>query len=160
MILLARAGASPIVCFEPSPVRRALALSCGADHGLSPVEDAEKAWSEATGLVDGPTRVIDAAGNQLGAAVALAAPRGQLLAIGYNNLAPCVLSQQLLVEKDLRIIGTTGTDYAFVDAVDLLDNGVLDLSPVVTGTVQLDDFDSALDQLRSAQAGKIQVTFD
>ena len=153
--VLAASGMRPLVCFEPSEVRRELALQCGATHVAEPDQLTLSGWRSETGLEEGADIVFEAAGHLLAEAVDLATDLGSVIQLGYNTGAVVPLRPRDLVDRQVRIIGVQGNEHAFLEAIDIVERGLVDGNAVVTDEVGLDDFDESLARLRSARAGKI-----
>ncbi len=100
--------------------------------------------------------IVDAVGGQLGTAVDLAAMMGQICCFGLNALTPAV-NQSRLTERELRIFGTFVGVGTFPQAIQLLEDGVLQPSGLNL-TVPLADLAEGLDLCRTGAAVKVVAT--
>jgi len=148
------AGAGPIVVVEPAPGRRRVATAVGADHALDPAEfDARHEEL----LPGGPDIIVDAVGTQFGTAVELAALGGRIVLFGQNaNVRPPV-HQYTITSKSLTVMGTYITNFTFPPAIRMVEQGILNLAPIVTHVLPLDELPRGLDLLRSGEATKVVI---
>jgi threonine dehydrogenase-like Zn-dependent dehydrogenase len=137
--LLRRAGCR-VGVVEPSEARRALAGQLGAEE----VERAEL--------------VVDAVGSQLPAALERVERGGRILLFGVDSRARAEIAQEQITRDELTIIGSFVGQDVFPAAVSLLESG-LELAPLVTHRIGLDELPAALDELRAGRAVKVEVLF-
>jgi len=159
------AGAGRVVVFEPSRLRRELALALGADRAYDPaglgVEEmvalaGEETrgqgfdlWVEASaapGLLDPITRSL--------------APCGQAVLIGLGPHRADLLPANL-VRSGAGLQGSLGHagSGAFGSVIRLMAAGALDMGRIVTERIELDDAVECLGRLRDREAGKCMVVF-
>ena len=100
--------------------------------------------------------IVDAVGGQLGTAVDLAAMMGQICCFGLNSLTPTV-NQSRLTEHELRIFGTFVGVGTFLQAIQLLEDGMLQPSGLNL-TMPLADLAEGLDLCRTGAAVKVVAT--
>ncbi len=143
--LLGLAGAN-VVSVEPSPERAALAERLGA-RVLSPGEP----------LDDEADVVIDAVGSQLAAALELVRTGGRILLFGVDERAHTDLAQARITRRELTILGSFVGQNVFPDAIRLLEQGRIDLAPLVTHRIGLDELPAAVEELRAGRAVKVEV---
>jgi threonine dehydrogenase-like Zn-dependent dehydrogenase len=144
--LLSLAGAS-VVAVEPSPERAALAARLGAARVVGPGEPpGERA-----------DVVVDAVGSQLPAALDLARAGGRILLFGVNAQARAEVAQERITRGELTILGSFVGQDVFPDAIRLLEQGRLDLEPLVTHRLELEELPAALAELRAGRAVKVEV---
>ena len=148
-VLLAKArGASRVLVSEPSYDRRQSALALGADQVIDPInEDLEKMVKEASGG-RGADVVIVAAPSKPAqeSALAIAAVGGRInLFGGLPKDDPIIQFDSNLVHyKELVVTGTTAcSTYDCIQAADLVNAGVMDLSPLVTSRYPLSEVKEA-----------------
>ncbi|HET9674230.1 MAG TPA: alcohol dehydrogenase catalytic domain-containing protein [Gaiellaceae bacterium] len=146
--LLAAAGAS-VVAVEPTAERAELALRLGADRVVEP---------GGLGAVRGDL-VVDAVGSQLGAALDAVAPGGRVLLFGMNQHARAEVAQSRITRDELTILGSYVGQDVFPDAIRLLEQGRADWDALVTHRVGVEELPSAVDELRSGRALKVEVEF-
>jgi len=145
-VALLRLAGAEVATVEPSPGRAALAERLGA-HVLAPGEP----------LAGGADVVVDAVGSQLGAALELVRTGGRILLFGVNERARAEVPQVLITRRELTILGSFVGQNVFPDAIRLLEQGRLDLAPLVTHRIGLDELPGAVDELRAGQAVKVEV---
>lgn len=150
------AGARTVVLSEPSAYRRALAVRLGADRVVDPAgENLGAAVADATdGL--GAEVVFEAVGlpATIEAAIACAAPGGTVVVVGVADRdARAGFSPQELFFKELTIRGTKGITFAVDRALRWL--GRLDLEPLITHEFPLAETQAAVDLSLRGEAGKI-----
>lgn len=146
-------GVEPIVAADFSTTRRALARTMGAHEVVDPRDEpAVEAWRR----VDGAKRLViyEAVGvaGMLDAAMA-AAPRGtQVLVVGvcmeHDTVRP-----MLGVVKELNLQFVFGYDpLEFAETLRRIAEGEIDVSPLVTGRVDLDGVPGAFQALADPDA--------
>jgi threonine dehydrogenase-like Zn-dependent dehydrogenase len=150
------AGAT-VVSVEPSPLRRSLALTMGAVAALDPdTEDVRARVLDFTGGF-GADATIDAVGTQLGTCMDLVRKGGRIVLFGMDTQARGEISQSRITRDELQVLGAYVGRNVFPGAVRLLEQGRLDLEPMVTHRVHLDQLPSALERLRAGKAAKVIV---
>ncbi|ADB53852.1 L-threonine dehydrogenase [Conexibacter woesei] len=157
LALLRAGGASRVVVVEPGELRRGIALEMGADYALDPrdagfAEAVENALGGA-----GADVVVDAVGSQLPAAIELAAPRGRVLLFGMDAHARGALPQVEITRRELVVFGTYVGDHTFPDTIRVLESGVIDLAPLVSHWVSLEELPETLDEIRGGSAVKAVI---
>ncbi len=163
-IALARAaGAARIVAFEIADGRRQLATAMGADQVLDPRDLGSSGIAEAAREVS-RGRGIDIwveASGAAGVAEAMAAsvaPAGKLVLIGRgpNEID---LDPELLIVRGAAIHGSIGHSGSgtFGHVIDLMAAGRLDMSRIVSATVDLEGGARLLDGTPRREAGKTLI---
>jgi threonine dehydrogenase-like Zn-dependent dehydrogenase len=159
--LLKLAGAT-MVTIEPAEQRRGLAVTMGADHAVDPTrEDPVGAVRKATeGL--GADVVIDAVGSQLEPALNLVRKAGRIVLFGMNEQARADIAQVRITRDELHLIGGfVGQDtLVFPPAIRLLEQGRINLEPLVTHRIRLPELPEAVEELRAGRAAKVEVEFE
>lgn len=147
------AGLETIVAADFSPTRRALGTTMGATEVVDPsVEGAVAAWRR----VDGRKEVVlfEAVGvpGMLDAAM-VDAPRGsQILVVGVC-MAPDTVRPMVAVGKELNLQFVLGYDpLQFNRTLMRIAEGALDVSPMITGRVDLDGVADAFTALGDPDA--------
>jgi 2-desacetyl-2-hydroxyethyl bacteriochlorophyllide A dehydrogenase len=157
--LLELGGASVIV-LEPAERRAALAAEMGAQRVIDPgCEDAAAATRELTGGL-GADVVVDAVGSQLATALDLVRKAGRIVLFGMDERARTEVAQVRITRDELRLLGAFVGQDVFPDAIRLLEQGRLDLEPLVTHRVSLAGLPEVVEELRAGRAIKAQVLFD
>ena len=149
------AGVSPVIVVEPQHVRGSVAMQVGADAVVHPDALADRR-AELGG--DGADIVVDAVGSQFGAAVEHAALGGRIVLFGQNQTARPAVNQYAITERSLTVLGSYITAFTFPTAIRLVESGTLDLEPIVTHMLPLEQLTEGLELLRSGGATKIVIT--
>ncbi|MDQ4030154.1 MAG: alcohol dehydrogenase catalytic domain-containing protein [Actinomycetota bacterium] len=139
-VALLRHAGCRVGVVEPSADRRALAERLGAEE-VGPAE-----------------LVVDAVGSQLPAALERVERGGRILLFGVDSRARAEIAQERITRDELTIIGSFVGQDVFPAAVSLLESG-LDLAPLVSHRIGLDELPAALDDLRAGRAVKVEVVF-
>ena len=159
-IIAARAhGAQEIVATDVSDFTLGLARQVGADHVVNVASgpDALAAFKSDKGYFD---VMIEASGNEaaLRAGLECLKPRGVLVQLGLGG--DILVPQNMIVAKEIEIRGSFRFHEEFALAVDLINRRRVDLMPLLTDVLPIDDavkaFELALDRGR---AMKVQLAF-
>jgi (R,R)-butanediol dehydrogenase/meso-butanediol dehydrogenase/diacetyl reductase len=132
-------GARTIVVSEPSERRRRAALRAGADRAVDPLsEDLSAALAEVTG--GGASVVFEVAGVPASweAAMRSVRPHGTVCNVAAWE-QPVTLNPNVLLFTEARLTGSLGYLGEFAEAIDLLADGRIDPSWMITRTIDLDD---------------------
>jgi threonine dehydrogenase-like Zn-dependent dehydrogenase len=127
---------------EPSEERAQLARALGA-------EDVDESAEI----------VVDAVGSQLEAALGRVARGGRILLFGVNERARADVAQADVTRNELTIIGSFVGQDVFPDAIRLLEGGRLELQPLVSHRIGLEELPAAVEELRAGHAVKVEVEF-
>jgi threonine dehydrogenase-like Zn-dependent dehydrogenase len=149
------AGAGRIVAIEPSAQRASVALAVGADDVLTPEE-----WKtrHAELLPNGADVVVDAVGSVLPDAIEAAAMGARVIVFGMNGTARPPVHQVEIVEKGLAIFGSYISNFTFPAAIRLVESGQLNLTPMITATIPLEETVAGIARIRAGEAVKILIT--
>ena len=159
-IIAARAhGAQEIVATDVSDFTLGLAKQVGADQVVNVASgpDALAAFKADKGYFD---VMIEASGNEaaLRAGLECLKPRGVLVQLGLGG--DILVPQNMIVAKEIEIRGSFRFHEEFALAVDLINRRRVDLMPLLTDVLPVDDavkaFELALDRGR---AMKVQLAF-
>jgi len=156
---LLQLGGASVIALEPVEQRRELARAMGAGHVADPTrEDAVALVREVTGGL-GADIVVDAVGSQLPAAFELVRKGGRIVLFGMNTEARSEVAQVAITRDELSILGAYvgRSEEVFPLAVQLLEQGQIDLAPLVTHRIQLPELPRALEELRAGRAVKVEV---
>jgi 2-desacetyl-2-hydroxyethyl bacteriochlorophyllide A dehydrogenase len=152
-------GASTIVVSEPTPARRELALSLGADVVLDASSDVAGAIAKRTEGIRADV-VIEAAGSLATAELALSLVRrgGTVLWFGVPPVTGRLqLSPFWVNDNEITIRGSFNNPLTFSSALELIGTGRVRVGPLITDRVHLRQLEKALDQTNFPEAGKIVV---
>jgi L-iditol 2-dehydrogenase len=136
-------GASRIVAIDLDPAKVALAKSLGATHDTldEPVDVA----LEAVGITPTVTASINAVNKG-----------GTVVLVG--NLSPKVeIPLQSLVTRELNVFGTCGSQGEYPECLELIANGQVQVDPLITHRVGLEDAAEYFARLYKAEPGLMKV---
>jgi threonine 3-dehydrogenase len=159
MTVAQASGARTVVVSEPSAYRRDLAARLGADRVVDP--HAEDPVAVVLSLTDGlgADVVFEAVGlpATIEQAIAAAAPGGTVVIAGVADKdARASFYPQEIFFKELTLRGTKGVTHGVDRALRWL--SALDLSPLITHTFPLADYQPAVDLALAGQAGKVLLS--
>ena len=150
------AGAYPVIVSEPVKARREVALQCGADIAVDPInEDLSKIVMDATGV--GVDYAFDVVGSQINTCIYNARKGGTVLLFGLNSKSVEQVKQIDITTREITIMGTWLANASFPAAVKLLESGALNLDPLITHTISLDDVCEGIETLRKGEGIEILV---
>jgi L-idonate 5-dehydrogenase len=158
--LTARAfGAAPVAISDLVQERRAKAEEMGIDAVLDPAakDFAARAQEISSGGFD---FVLEASGAApaLRSAFALVRPGGTIVQIGTLGTAEIPLPANLLMNKEINLIGSMRYGNVFDEAIRLVAAGRVDLRPLINAEFPLEEstraFEFAADKVRSF---KVQI---
>src|SRR5829696_3058778 len=152
--LLTLAGAA-VVAVEPSAERAELARRLGAVDTVDP----SSADVAARVRELGADVVVDAVGTQLPVALDVTRKGGRIVLFGVDGRARAEIAQEHITRDELTIVGSFVGQDVFPAAIRLLEQGRLDLEPLVTHRIGLEELPAAVDELRAGRAVKIEVEF-
>lgn len=154
-----RAGAAEIVATDLSDFTLALARRVGADRTINTATDPEAlaAYSADKGYFDLLYECTGVAAALAGA-IAVLRPRGVILQLGLGG--DMSLPMMAITAKELELRGSFRFHGEFAVGVGLMRNGLIDVRPLITHTVGLDEAETAF-RLASdrSQAMKTQIVF-
>lgn len=147
------AGVETIVAADYSPRRRQLAAVVGATEVIDPrTEPAIDAWRR----VDGhkPLVIFEAVGvaGMLDQAI-VDAPRGAQVVVVGVCMAPDTIRPMVAIGKELNVQFVLGYDpMEFGSTLQRIAEGEIDVSPLITGEVDLDGVPRAFEELADPDA--------
>jgi threonine dehydrogenase-like Zn-dependent dehydrogenase len=158
LLFLAAMRANGVRCIvvEPGETRAATAEHMGATvvrdldpltlldtvHGLAPL---------------GADIVVDAVGSQLASAIDVSRTAGRILLFGFNTRATPAVRQSDITRKELLVFGTWVGQNTFPSAIRLIESGLVDLAPIVSEIVPLEDAATAFTTMRRGEAVKLVI---
>lgn len=154
MAVFRASGAGRIVAVEPSVHRAPVARAVGADVVVTPDEWAAQ---RAELMPRGADVVVDAVGSVLPQAIQAAGMGARVVIFGMNGNARPPVHQVEIVEKSLSILGSYISNFTFPAAIRLVESGQLNLGPMITATVPLEDTVAGIARIRSGEAVKIVI---
>jgi threonine dehydrogenase-like Zn-dependent dehydrogenase len=142
-VALLRLAGLRVGVVEPSEERAELARRLGAE--------------ELDGV--GADLVVDAVGSQLATALDRVAKGGRILLFGVDARARVEVAQERITREELTILGSFVGQDVFPEAIRLLEGGRLDLEPLVTHRIGLEELPAAVEEVRAGRAVKVEVVF-
>jgi threonine dehydrogenase-like Zn-dependent dehydrogenase len=152
--VLRASGAGRIVAVEPSLHRSPVARALGADVVVTPEEWAARRTELVPGGAD---VVIDAVGSVLPQAIEAAGMGARVVIFGMNGNARPQVHQIEIVEKGLAILGSYISNFTFPAAIRMVESGQLNLAPMITATIPLEETVAGIARIRSGEAVKIVI---
>jgi threonine dehydrogenase-like Zn-dependent dehydrogenase len=150
---LAVRGIKPIVASDLSPARRAMALTMGAHDAIDPTtEPAFDAWARAG--KNRPLVVFEAIGvpGIIDAALRDAPPRTKVVVVGVCMERDTV-TPFFGISKELDLSFCLGYDpMEFAESLRSIAEGDIDVRPMITGEVGLDEVPGAFEALANPEA--------
>jgi threonine dehydrogenase-like Zn-dependent dehydrogenase len=141
-------GGMRVAVVEPVAARAKLARRLGADDVFDAASKAGRA-----------DVVVDCVGSQLATALELAEPGGRILLFGLDERVRVEIAQERITRYELTVMGSFVGQDVFPAAIRLLQQGRLDLEPLVTHRIAVEDLPEALAELRAGRAVKVEVEF-
>lgn len=159
--LAVAAGASQVIVFDTSPARRAVAEKLGATAVLDPVGlDLNEALLELTygRGVDFVVEAAGAPGHTLAPLTNGLAVNATICHIGRSE-KPTALSLEHYQVRGAQLAGSLGHagHGTFQNVIRMMASGKLDMRPMVSARMALDDAASAFKRLESRQDAKIML---
>lgn len=153
------AGAVAVFTSEVNDYRRDLSLRMGSDLALNPVkQDVVSEIHKVTGGL-GVDVVLEMSGNNAAINQSLKALHsgGVLVALGVPDGSIAFDWGNDMVFKGITIIGVTGRELwdTWYRTRALLDSGKIDVSPVITHRMPLDEYKKGLDLMVEGNCGKV-----
>lgn len=156
----AQGGAAEIVVTDLFGFTLGIALQMGATHGINVRQDPEdlKDYAASYGQFD-VVFECSAAEPAILSALDVIRPRGTVVQVGVaGNIS---LPINAIVGKEVRFTGTHRFHPEFADAIDLIDTGEVDVSPILTQTFPICDAIAAFAAASNRDSAvKVQLKFD
>ena len=153
-------GASEIVVTDLQDATLAVAAQVGATRTINVMTDgaALTAYEAEKGQFD-LTFECSAAQPALKSAILCTRPLGTIVQVGVMGETPVPFN--LLVSKEINLIGTHRFDREFALAVELINSQAMTLAPIVTHSLPIAEAVTAMELATDrARAVKVQITFD
>lgn len=154
------AGASKVVITDVAPARLELAASLGVSETVLADEHQERRLkaiephgfdivTDATGI----PKVLESAFDYVRA-------RGKVWVFG---VAPIGAKAQFvpfdIFRKDIKVIGSFAVNRTFIEAIHMIENGVVNVAPLISHKLSLDDFAAGLD-LAQNDPSRIKIQYE
>jgi threonine 3-dehydrogenase len=161
-LLIAHArGARTIIAADVSDYRIQFARRLGADHIANPkTEDlVEKVRDITRGAGVDVLLEMSGAPSAIVQGLSLVKYAGSAVAFGLPSRPLEFDLSNLVIFKGITVYGIIGRKMwrTWEQMEDLLASGKVDLSPIVTHTFRLDEFDTAFAQMASGESGKVMM---
>ncbi|WP_298839631.1 L-idonate 5-dehydrogenase [uncultured Roseobacter sp.] len=160
ILVARRAGAAEIVATDLTDFTLQMAAQNGADRVINSGTEPEalRGYEAGKGHFDVLFECTGVA-QALAGAIAAMRPQGVIMQLGLGG--DMTLPVQALTAKELQLRGSFRFHEEFFTGVELMRKGLLDVAPLITQTMGIDDavaaFEVASDR---TQAMKAQITFD
>ncbi|MGQ9630672.1 MAG: zinc-dependent alcohol dehydrogenase family protein [bacterium] len=151
-------GASRVVVVDLKPKKLRIAEDLGASATIAADGNMEKNLKDLAPL--GFDVVVDATGvpKVVEGMFQYVKRTGKLLFFGVcPKDAKISLKPFDVYSKDLEIYGTFALCYTFYPAIELLENGAINVKPLLSHKIPIEDFPRAFDLMRSGDSLKVQV---
>jgi len=159
MLQLARhGGGGQVVSVDTKPEKLALARKLGATATVRAGDTADDELRQLSEL--GYDVVIDCTGvpSVVEHTFTHVRDEGKLLFFGVNPVKAAIkVSPYDVYKKDLTILGSFALRYTFHQAIDLLENGSVDVKPLLSAQLPLERFPDALKLAGEGDALKVQI---
>jgi threonine dehydrogenase-like Zn-dependent dehydrogenase len=145
-------GVAPIVAADLSPARRALAVTMGAHEVVDPREEtAFAAWGRVGG--GRAMAVFEAVGvpGMIDELMRVAPSQSRIVVVGVC-MQPDALTPMFGIAKELNVQFVLGyTPEEFAASLRAIADGAIDVAPMITGQVPLDDVPAAFELLANPE---------
>lgn len=143
-------GAREVVGVNRREYRRKLAMEVGFDRVTDKLDEKEYGTFEA---------VLEMSGNRLGIQIGFDAARigGKIIAFGIPKESINIDWGKYLINKELSIESVFGRMIwdTWKDTTDLLVAGKVDLRKIITHRFRMEEFEKAMEVMKSGECGKI-----
>jgi 2-desacetyl-2-hydroxyethyl bacteriochlorophyllide A dehydrogenase len=149
-------GARKVILIEPEETRRQMAKRFGAHVVINPKEGdlKEQVLAETEGL--GPDVVVEVVGraDTIELAVELAKLGGRVLIFGFapEGQKATIIPFNVL-SRELTILGSWVNPYSYSRALEVLASGRIQVKPLISNRLKLDDISNAYTLLQEKPAG-------
>ena len=162
-VQLAKArGAKTIIGITRSAWKREVAETIGADQTLAPDETTKDRVLEATNGL-GADLVIESAGKLpvLAQAMDLVRLGGRVLGFGIHTNTEGALPFYDMYFKEIQFINArAATQKDFASCLDMVGSGAIDLKPLISDVVPLDQLDQALEMVGTDAPQRMKIILE
>jgi threonine dehydrogenase-like Zn-dependent dehydrogenase len=148
-MLLRAAGLSEVTVVETSRERREKAKEVGATHVVDPQDTDPVHYFSVTAPAPGFAFECTGVAEVTETAVRVLRPHGRLTVTGFSRRPPSYRTQDLLF-KEIEIRGSFIYVEEFSQAIDLLARRTIDISPLISGIVDLPAAQTAFEAMRTS----------
>jgi 2-desacetyl-2-hydroxyethyl bacteriochlorophyllide A dehydrogenase len=163
-VQLAKAhGAYPIIGVTRSKWKRELAEDLGADFTFTPNENLKNSVLEITGEKGGVDLVIESVGQLsiLAEAIELVRLGGRILPFGIYTQTKGELPFYNLYFKEIQVVNArVAKPEDYPASIDFVQRGVVNLKPLITHTLVLNEINKALDMLDGGDSSCVKIILD
>jgi len=152
--LLQKTGCKVLVS-EVAENRIEFAKNLGADQVINPMKQDLVAEVKAATNGLGVDFVIDAVGSQLDKAISCVRGGGRISCYGMNSNAYPAVSQYDIVRKNLTIYGSFACANAFIEGLNWMHSGVMNMKPYITHQLALKDYEIGFEATRNGEAMEV-----
>lgn len=156
--MLKASGMGKILVSQTSILRREFAKKCGASIVLDPAADDLQKQVYAISPI-GVDIVADCVGKLLDVSLKCVRNGGRILLFGLDSEAENAVKPFDITHRELTIIGSFVAQYTFPSAIKILENGVIDVTDIITHRFSLEDFKKGLEVIRAGKAIKVIIEF-
>lgn len=162
--LARQATGSLVFVSDINPFRLQKAIQMGATHAIHSreVDPLETILQETAGLgVDASFEAVGLEATLLQSLKSLK-KGGTATLLGIFEKPEVTLPVNLFVQREIRLAGSQGYNWDFQDSLTLLQNGTLDLKPLITHRLKLTELNHAFELLLdpSSRSVKVLIEFD
>jgi len=162
-VQLAKArGAYPVIGISRSAWKRQLAEELGADITVTPGKESIEVTSMATNG-QGADVVIECTGvlGSMADSIAIVRPGGTVLLFGiYTATEGALPFYQLYFKEPTLMSARAATSRDFPESIDLVAQGAVRLSPLVTQVLPLSELGQALEMLSNDVDGRMKIILE
>lgn len=155
--LVFRAAGAQVIIADLAPFRLQVAKKAGLDVAINVKNEnlAEVVLESTQGL--GAEVVVDAVGNQFGAATGLAARGGKISLFGVNEGARPPVKQYDITRNELTVYGSFVGAHTFPRAIQILESGAIQPSVMNSMVLPLQNILEGIAAARQGEAVKVIV---
>ncbi|RCX11129.1 L-gulonate 5-dehydrogenase/2-deoxy-scyllo-inosamine dehydrogenase [Anaerobacterium chartisolvens] len=153
-------GAAKILVTDYIEERLDIAKKLGATETLN-VSDSSVIDECNCGRIFNPDIVFDATGNAEGfnAALEIVKPGGKIGYVGYSAHDKASIQPSQIMLKALNIYGVLSPTETWTEAVNIIENGMIDVDKLITHEFKLEEYATLMDYMSNRKNGIIRAAF-
>ncbi len=157
--LVRQAAASQVFVSDINPFRLQMARQMGASETMNSLEVDPVEWILDRTDQQGVDTSFEAVGLQATLLQSLKTLKkgGRATLLGLFEKPEAVLPVNLFVQREIQLAGSLGYCWDFQDSLTLLKNGAIDLKPLITHKVKLENLQQAFEILLDPSSQSIKV---